>query len=120
MLVQITNQSVLTYFGNVQDTVYISEERFEHMRAHHPDTFSRCRPYITDVLIHPSLILADHKNARTAMFIGKTDREDLNVIVKLALKDDISDRSFVVTMYPIGEKRLRRLRFKNIVIFEHP
>ena len=38
------------------------------------------------------------------MYIGKKERERIRVVVKLARMQDLEDRSFVVTMHPVGER----------------
>ena len=117
MEIIITNDAVLSYWGAVKPTVWISDERFAHIKAHHPGDHEYYSRFIVSAIRSPLLILADHKNDRTAMFIGKTDRDGVNVVVKLARVEDAADRSFVVTMYPIGPKRLRRLAKANPIIF---
>ena len=116
MEVIITNAAVLSYWGAVKSTVWISDERFGHIRDHHLDDYGFYSRYIATAIQSPFLILADYKNVRTAMFVGRTEREGINVIVKLARAEDEDDRSFVVTMHPIGPKRLHRLAKANPII----
>ncbi len=117
MEVEVTNEAVLTYWGAVKSTVWISNERFTHIQEHHPDDYDFYQSFIPSAIQDPFLILEDVRNTRTAMFIGKTTQEGVNVIVRLARAEDEQDRSFVVTMYPIGNKRLRRLARTNPVIY---
>ena len=118
MEIEITNAAVLAYWGAVKSTVWVSEERFRHIQEHHPKDYAYYGAFIAQAIQNPYLILADHKNDRTAMFIGRTTLEGLNVIVKLAQADDPGDRSFVVTIHPVGERSLRKLRNHNAVIYE--
>ena len=73
MEVAITNAAVLSYWGAVKSTVCISDERFGHIQEHHPDDYEYYSQFIADAIRAPFIILADYKNERTAMFIGRTE-----------------------------------------------
>ena len=118
MEIIITNANVLSYWGAVKNKVWISDERFGHIQDHHPDDYDYYSRYIPQAIQSPFLIMADYKNERTAMFVGRTGRKGINVIVKLARVEDVDDRSFVVTMHPVGARSIQKLKNHNMVIWE--
>ena len=118
MEITITNATVLSYWGAVKNTIWISDERFGHIQDHHPEDYDYYSRYIPLALQSPFLILADYKNERTAMFVGRTGREGINVIVKLARVEDVDNRSFVVTMHPVGLRSIQKLKRHNAIIWE--
>ena len=67
----------------------------------------------------PDYILDDMKNPNTAAFIRHVENTNLNVIVKLAIKDNTKGmKSSVITLYPMSDKRLRRLLKKARVLYK--
>lgn len=116
--VVIRIREALNYWKGLNPNVELTEERLEHIREHHPDDFALCIPYLDAVIEHPDLILDDHKNHLTAMFIRSFKDIGVNVIVKLALSSETENRSFVVTIHPVGERSIHKLEKKNKVVYK--
>lgn len=73
---------------------------------------------MSQTIENPDYIFNDVKNVRTAMFIRHVEETNLNIIVKLALKDNAEQiQSSVITMYPMSDKRLRRLMKKGDLVY---
>lgn len=53
----------------------------------------------------------------TALYIGQAVNSDLTVVVKIAFEETEDKCSSVITMYRIGEKRLRRLLRNNEMLY---
>ena len=100
--------------------VELTEERLEHIQQHHPDDFSVCVKYIDPVIENPDLILDDHKNPLTAMFIRSFEETGVNVVIKLALSSNHDNRSFIVTIHPVGARSIQKLEKKNKVVYKKP
>lgn len=54
------------------------------------------------------------------MFIRRFEEVGVNVIVKLALSNKLENRSFVVTIHPVGERSIQKLEKKNKVVYKKP
>ena len=118
MIIRI--REALDYWQGLNPNIELTEERLGHIRKHHPDDFSLCVQYIDAVIENPDLILDDHKNPLTAMFIRSFEDIGVNVIVKLALSSELENRSFVVTIHPVGERSIQKLEKKNKVVYKRP
>ena len=112
----ITVSEVFDFYGPVKPEVFLSNERTDHIKSHHPMDFGEYSSCIADAIENPDFILDDHKNPMTALFIKKVDDNGMNVIVSLAMEGD-DNRSFVVTMHKIGLSSLRRYVKKNTIIY---
>ena len=118
MIIRI--REALDYWQGLNPNIELTEERLEHIQEHHPDDFALCVQYIDAVIENPDLILDDHKNPLTAMFIRSFEDIGVNVIVKLALSSEPENRSFVVTIHPVGERSIQKLEKKNKVVYKKP
>ncbi len=116
--VVIRVQEALLYWEGINPNVELTEERLEHIRQHHPEEFDLCVSYIDQVIEAPDLILEDYKNPRTAMLIRCFGEAGVNVVIKLAMKSDLGNRSFIVTIHPVGERSIRKLERKNKVVYK--
>lgn len=115
---EITNEQVMAYWKGAKPRVVLTEERIEHIREGHAEDFDAFSSYIPATIRNPAYVLCDAKNENTAMFIGRVEQTNINVIIKLAFEDASSDlESSVITMYRLGEKTLRRLIKKNSVVY---
>ena len=115
-IAKINLNEISQYYGNVKQEVHLSDERIEHIKSRHPEDYKKYGDKIIEAIEYPDLVVDDRKNPMTAMFIKKSDNPGINVVVKLALKDE-SDESFVVTMHAIGEKRLKTLLRHSKIIY---
>ena len=116
--VVIKVKEALAYWKGMNPNVELTEERLEHIRQHHPDDFTVCVQYIDSVIENPDLILDDHKNPLTAMFIRSFEEIGVNVVIKLALSSDLDSRSFIVTIHPVGARSIQKLEKKNKVVYK--
>lgn len=116
----IRNKDVFVRWGeSVEPSVVLSEERIGHIMERHPGAFERYGAYATDAIEAPDYILEDVKNADTAAFIRHVENTNINVVVKLAIKgNDAGMKSSVITLYPMNDKRLRRMMKKAIVLYK--
>lgn len=115
--VVISIQEAIAYWKGINPNVELTEERLDHIRQHHPEDFDKCVNYLIPAIQEPDLILDDHKNPLTAMFIKCFDEAGINVVIKLALSSDENSRSFVVTIHPVGARSIQKLSKKNIVVY---
>ncbi len=113
-------QEALLYWEGINPNVELTAERLEHIRQHHPEDFDMCVKYIDPVIENPDLILEDHKNPLTAMFIRSFGEAGVNVVIKLAMSSDTGNRSFIVTVHPAGERSIKKLERKNKVVYKRP
>lgn len=113
---RIVIAEIAKYYGKVQLDVYMPDERKDHIKEHHPNDYDAYIGYVENAIKAPVMVLDDHRSPNTAMFIGETEKDNINVIVKLAFSEDKDDRSFTVTMHPAGEKTLKKLkkRYKTV------
>lgn len=118
--VEIKVKEALIYWKGMNPHVELTEERLEHIRQHHPDDFAVCVQYIDSVIESPDLILDDHKNPMTAMFIRCFEEIGVNIVIKLAFCNDLGSRSFVVTIHPVGSRSIQKLEKKNKVVYKKP
>lgn len=115
--VVIENTAALAYWFGLNPNVELTAERMEHIRQHHPEDYDLCMKHVDEVITAPDLILEDHKNPMTAMFIRSFGAEGINVVVKLTLLSDDDHRSFIVTVHPVGERSIKKLERKNKVVY---
>lgn len=115
--VVIVNVAALSYWNGLNPNVELTTERMEHIRQHHPEDYDLCMKHVDEVIAAPDLILEDHKNPMTAMFIRSFGTEGINVVVKLTLLRDDNQRSFVVTVHPVGARSIKKLERKNKVVY---
>ena len=120
IIATIRNKRVFERWGNdLVPSVVLSEERIGHIMERHPGAFEQYGAYASDTIEMPDFILEDPKNAYTAAFIRHIEHTNLNVIVRLAIKDSASRiMSSVITLYPMSDKRLRRLLNRSKVVYK--
>lgn len=111
-------KEALAYWEGLNPNVELSEERLEHIRQHHPDDFALCVKYIDSLIENPDLILDDHKNPMSTMFIRRFEEIGVNIVIKLALRGDLESRSFIVTIHPVGARSIQKLEKKNKVVYK--
>lgn len=103
----------------IDQTVVLSDERIGHIMERHPGAYEQYGQYVSQTIEQPDYILEDMKNANTAAFIRHVEGTNLNVIIKLAIKDNEAKmKSSVITLYPMSDKRLRRLINKSKVVYK--
>ena len=98
--------------------VIITEERIEHIKAHHPNDYERYSGYIEQMLKKPQYILEDSV-PNTAVILQNFQEagEHFRLILKLAiLGDKPAKKNSIITFMKISEKKLKKyLRNKKIL-----
>ena len=103
----------------IEQKVVLSDERIGHIMERHPGAFEQYGQYVSQTIEEPDYILEDMKNANTAAFIRHVEGTNLNVIIKLAIQDNEAKmKSSVITLYPMSDKRLRRMIKKSKVVYK--
>lgn len=109
-----------THYGNLlTDEVVITTERMEHIKEHHPVDVELFLKYGADSVENPDFIIEDSKNLDTVFLVRKLPDTNLNVIVRLVLKEDEKHpKNSVMTFYRIREKNLLKLIEKNNLLYK--
>ena len=111
---------VSTFWGKkIEHSVVLSDERIGHIMQRHPGAYEQYGHYMSQAIEQPDYILEDTKNINTAVFIRRVEDTNLNVIIKLAIQDNEAKmKSSVITLYPMSDKRLRRMIKKSKVVYK--
>lgn len=100
------------------DEVIITEERIQHIEAHHPGHYAEVSPFLQEALDTPDYILAD-KSPNTALILKKVEGNGMHFQVVLRLHTSTDAEGFknsIISTWKIREKEYRRLtRNKNIL-----
>ncbi|MCR4622662.1 MAG: hypothetical protein K5663_11335 [Clostridiales bacterium] len=119
IIATIQNKAVFDRWGDVSPVVVLTNERIAHIREGHERDYMELGHKMPETIEKPNLILEDAKNENTAMFIKHIDDTNLNVIVRLQVRDDRNrSQSSVITMYKMGAKTLTRLLKKNKTLYK--
>ncbi len=107
------------YFEIVTDEIIITAERIGHILEEHQEDFEKYFNYIKIVIDKPDYILKDCKNKNTAMVIKHIEQTNINVIIRLAVGNDIKHtKNSIITLYRIRDKNLAKLLKKNKCIYK--
>lgn len=115
------NRSVLGKYKDkvVTDDIVLTAERVEHIFIDHFNDFDKIMKSIDSVVLNPDEILEDVNNVDTIFMIGKLDKNNLNVIVKLnTIGSKEHPQNSIMTAWIIRDKNLKKLRDKNITIYK--
>ncbi len=99
--------------------VVLTDERIKHIKDNHPEDLVFFEKYGVLTITDPEYILLDAKNPMTVMYVRSVESTNLNVIVRLALADDMKNGKShsVMTSYCLGAKTLKRLKKKNKTLY---
>lgn len=101
------------------DDIVITDERKKHIYQNHKNDFKIIMENINKVVLNPNEIIEDLKNKDTLFFIGKLDKNNLNVVVRLNTTNDIKHPyNSVMTAWIIRDCNLKKLREKNKSIYK--
>lgn len=117
-LITINATAALQYWQGMNPQVELTDERMMHIKDHHPGDFDFCVQHIDLSIQDPDIILEDHKNPNTAMFIRCFSETGVNVVIKLSMPNAGDNRSFIVTVHPAGERSIRKLERKNKIVYK--
>lgn len=104
------NKSKIGKYGRtiITDDVILTDERKLHIYEDHIKDYEVIINNIDRVILKPNEILEDSKNKDTLFFIGKLDKNNLNVIVKLNTINNIEHpKNSVMTAWIIRDKNLK-------------
>lgn len=110
---------LITNFGVVSEDVILTNERSRHIYESHGLDYEKLMPFVPDSLLNPEHILEDWKNANTAFFVGKVDKDIyINVVVKLEpFLNTKGMNNSIITFFPMGRKTLKRLMKKATLVY---
>ena len=121
--VQYIGQITRAHLGDMatsistQDVV-LTDERRRHIIDRHKDDYPAFKDNVLRILQEPNTVLVDEKNVHTVMYIGELDDSHLNIVIKLVLSEEITERkNSIMTAYKLGNKTLRRLKKKNRILY---
>ena len=107
-------------YNLITDEVILTNERYLHIIEGHKEDFMIYSNMLSQIIIEPNYILEDYKNQYTVMVIKKVENNNnINVIIRLAIEEDlIHNKNYIMAMYRIREKNLKKLMEKNKVIYK--
>ncbi len=104
----------------ITDEVILTPDRYEHIIEKHKEDYSLYFEKVKDILNKPDYILKDSKNKDTAMVIKHIENTNINIILKLAVKNDKKhNKNSIMTFYRIRDKNLKKLIEKNKSIYKN-
>ena len=102
----------------VTDEVIITEERIDHIKQRHPDSFEKYSGYMAAIVADPDYIIEDSRYA-TAMVLKQIEEngERFRLALRLATEADNPEyKNSIITFLRIREKEWNRLiRNKRIL-----
>lgn len=118
---KIDKEKLRRYKNVITDDVIISDERIEHIKAHHPDIEMQELNYIKKVLNDPEYIFEDRKNIDTILMVRKIieNNKIYRMVVKLNTNSKLLDKSnTIISFWNISKKKLEQYKRNKIIIFE--
>lgn len=101
------------------DEVVLTRERLEHIKERHQEDFDLYFQQLQQIIDNPDYILKDAKNDLTAMLIKHIEDTNINVIIRLSIKNDrIHTKNSIMTLYRIRDKNLKKLMKRNETIYK--
>jgi hypothetical protein len=109
-------------FGELNtDKVILRDERIEHIKERHPEIVEIIKKYSKDIIENPDYILKDNKNIDTIWHIKEIDKNKINAVIKLSIKEKQEHKGYlnsIITGYPITEKRLEKHLSKLKILYK--
>ena len=99
-------------FGKLKtDETILTVNRVEHIQARHPDVYPYFEEYGSEIVRIPDVIVADPKNEKTVLMLGKKDDMWLNLAVRLATEDDEEriTKNSVITCMRLRERNAQKV-----------
>ncbi len=117
---KIDVESFASEFGNIQtNEIIITDERLNHILKQHPQDFEFFQRYIKDIIETPDFIIKDLKHFGTIFMIKKIADTNLNVVVRIALAEDVEGlKNSVMTCYRIRDSNLKKLLKNHRLLYK--
>lgn len=99
-------------FGKIKtDETILTVNRAEHIQARHPDVYPYFEEYGSEIVRTPDVIVADPKNEKTVLMLGKKDDMWLNLAVRLATEDDEEriTKNSIITCMRLRERNAQKV-----------
>ncbi len=94
-------------------------ERMRHIFSNHQNDYKIIMKNIARIIANPDEVIEDNKNKDTIFFIGKLDKNNLNIVIKLnTTNSEEHPSNSIMTAWIIREKNLRKVREKNKSIYK--
>ena len=116
----LNTQPLEKEFGELKTAeIVVTDERIEHIKLRHPDDFALFKQYGSVTVETPDIIVKDCINTNTVFMIKRLENTNLNVVAKLILDTDQSNRkNSVMTFYRIRNSNLKKLEKKNKTLYK--
>ncbi len=107
-------------FGKIQTAeTIITEERIQHILAHHPLDYPFLRTYGKSIISAPDFIVKDLTHTGTIFMIKKIENSNLNIIIRLVLETEHPQlKNSVMTFFRIRNRNLKKLIEKNTLLYK--
>lgn len=99
-------------FGKLKtDETILTVNRVEHIQERHPDVYPYFEEYGSEIVRAPDVIVADPKNEKTVLMLGKKGDVWLNLAVRLATEDDEEriTKNSIITCMRLRERNARKV-----------
>ena len=99
-------------FGKIKtDETILTVNRVEHIQARHPDVYPYFEEYGSEIVRTPDVIVADPKNEKTVLMLGKKGDVWLNLAVRLATEDDEEriTKNSIITCMRLRERNAQKV-----------
>lgn len=99
-------------FGKLKtDETILTVNRVEHIQARHPDVYPYFEEYGSEIVRTPDVIVADPKNEKTVLMLGKKGDVWLNLAIRLATEDDEEriTKNSIITCMRLRERNAQKV-----------
>ena len=99
-------------FGKLKtDETILTVNRVEHIQERHPDVYPYFEEYGSEIVRTPDVIVADPKNEKTVLMLGKKGDVWLNLAVRLATEDDEEriTKNSIITCMRLRERNAQKV-----------
>lgn len=103
----------------ITDDIVLTDERELHIYENHKKDYITIINNINRVILNPKEVLEDLKNKDTLFFIGKLNKNNLNVVVKLCTTHNKQHpQNSIMTAWIIRDCNLKKLIEKNKIVYK--
>ena len=104
----------------LSDKVVITEERIQHIKAHHPENYERFVRYIPEIIANPDYIIEANK-AFTAVILKEIEDngERFKLILRLKMETDPSEyENSVLSFWRIGTTTWEKTLKNKVILYK--